>query len=403
MDILILLINLLQCFLWTYLAIVGSYLFLFAIAGLFPMKQHPGLPGRADKRIAVLIPGYKEDNVIIGVAEAALKQDYPPELYDVVIIADSFQPATLDQLKKLPIKVIEVSFDLSTKAKALSAAVHQLSGPYDVCVILDADNIMETGFLQKLSNSFVPGVLAVQGHRTAKNQNTAFAVLDAISEEINNHVFRKGHRNIGLSAAIIGSGVGFDYNYFKSLIPQITAVGGFDKEIELKMLRDGHTIHYLHDAMVYDEKVQKPEVFSNQRRRWLSAQVHYFRQYFLHSLGYLLRYGNIEYFNKAFQFLQLPRVLLLATLIVLTPLVIVFNLLTGQMLLLNMWLFLALVIFVAIGISVPRKMYNRQMVMAALHLPKGMVLMLMSLIRIKGANKKFIHTAHGTPNETKNS
>lgn len=401
MDILILLINLLQYILWAYLAIVGGYLFLFAVAGLFPMKRITDFPEDTDKRIVVLIPGYKEDNVILGVAEAALQQEYPAGLYDVVIIADSFQQGTLDQLRKLPVKVIEVSFELSTKAKALSAAVNQLGDQYDICIILDADNIMEAGFLRKISHAFKPGVLAVQGHRTAKNQNTAFAILDAISEEINNHVFRKGHRNIGLSAAIIGSGVGFDYSYFKSLIPQITAVGGFDKEIELKMLRDGHTIHYLHDAMVYDEKVQKPEVFSNQRRRWLSAQVHYFRQYFLHSLGYLLRYGNIEYFNKAFQFLQLPRVLLLATLIVLTPLAILYNTLQRNPEMLMMWVVLSIGIFTAIAISVPRRMYNRKMAMAALHLPKGMVLMLMSLLRIKGANKKFIHTAHGTHNETK--
>ena len=83
------------------------------------------------------------------------------------------------------------------------------------------------------------------------------AVLDAISEEINNHIFRKGHRVLGLSSAIIGSGMAFRYNYFKNLMLTVTAVGGFDKEIELKMLKEGRTIEYLDDAVVLDEKVQK--------------------------------------------------------------------------------------------------------------------------------------------------
>jgi hypothetical protein len=33
--------------------------------------------------------------------------------------------------------------------------------------------------------------------------NNSWAILDAISEEINNNIFRKGHRVLGLSSAII--------------------------------------------------------------------------------------------------------------------------------------------------------------------------------------------------------
>ena len=97
------------------------------------------------KKMAVLIPGYKEDAVILDVARKALQQDYPPSLYDVVVIADSFQKDTLERLSHLPIKVIEVSFEKSTKSKALNKAMANLSDSYDVAVVLDADNIMAKG------------------------------------------------------------------------------------------------------------------------------------------------------------------------------------------------------------------------------------------------------------------
>jgi hypothetical protein len=48
--------------------------------------------------------------VILEVANLALQQDYPSNLYDVVIIADSFQKRNFKHLKTLPIKLIEVSF-----------------------------------------------------------------------------------------------------------------------------------------------------------------------------------------------------------------------------------------------------------------------------------------------------
>ena len=76
-----------------------------------------------------------------------------------------------------------------------------------------------------------------QGHRIAKNVNNSFAILDAISEEINNLIFRKAHRVVGLSSALIGSGMAFDYKIFKKEMKDIKAIGGFDKELEMNFLQ----------------------------------------------------------------------------------------------------------------------------------------------------------------------
>jgi cellulose synthase/poly-beta-1,6-N-acetylglucosamine synthase-like glycosyltransferase len=370
------------------------YIFVYAFAGLF-YKQLPYQKPTALRKIAVLIPGYKEDDVIIEVAKEALAQDYPHEKYDVVIIADSFQPETISKLKELPIIVIEVKFDKSTKSKALNKAMEQLAGNFDIAVVLDADNIMAFDFLSKVNATFEGKYMAVQGHRTAKNMDTALAILDAASEEINNHIFRKGHRVLGLSSAIIGSGMAFKYDFFKNMMSTVTAIGGFDKEIELKMLQDGHKIEYLHDALVYDEKVQKAEVFSNQRRRWLSAQLHYFRKDIGSSFKAFLTKGNIDYFDKAIQFIQPPRILLLGAVISISAFFLLFNYFFGLGPWYNLlWLKLAGLCLLAFLFSVPGSFYNVQTLKAMLSLPKGMLLMLGSLLKIKGANKQFIHTKH---------
>ena len=73
----------------------------------------------------------------------------------------------------------------------------QLKNDYEIAVVLDADNIMAADFLTKINTAFDKGFTAVQGHRTAKNINNSWAVLDAISEEINNHIFRKGTPGTG--------------------------------------------------------------------------------------------------------------------------------------------------------------------------------------------------------------
>ena len=175
----------------------------------------------------------------------------------------------------------------------------------------------------------------------------------------------------------------------------VTAVGGFDKEIELKMLKAGDKIEYLDDAYVYDEKVQKAEVFSNQRRRWLSAQLHYFRQDFLSALKDLLTKGNVDYFDKALQFIQPPRILLLGAVLLFGGFFLLCNSFYHEAQWLSMtWTSIIAACLLSFLVSVPRNFYNTQTLRAMASLPKGMLLMLGSLLRIKGANKKFIHTQH---------
>jgi|TARA_B110000967_G_C18872165_1_gene556057 cellulose synthase/poly-beta-1,6-N-acetylglucosamine synthase-like glycosyltransferase len=394
-----LLFNITQIILLILLGLATLYIFIFSIASLF-YKQKTYSDNGNMKTIAVLIPGYKEDEVIIEVAKLALKQEYSKQLYDVVIIADSFKDDTLNTLKTLPIKLIEVSFDKSTKSKALNKAMKALVRDYDIAVVLDADNVMAFDFLKKINAAFEHDFIAVQGHRTAKNTNNSWAILDAISEEINNNIFRKGHRVLGLSSAIIGSGMAFRYGYFKALMSTVTAVGGFDKEIELKMLKERRKIMYLEDAMVFDEKIQKPEVFGNQRRRWLSAQFHYFGKYFLNALKDLILKGNVDYFDKAIQFIQPPRILLLGAVLVFGVGFIGANyLLESQNLCSYYWIILVVACVLSFIFSVPRSFYTLKTVSALTRLPKGMFIMLRSLLKIKGANKTFIHTQHTSNSE----
>lgn len=387
-------LNIIQIILFSLLALATLYIFIFSVASIF-YKQKKYSDNGNKKKIAVLVPGYKEDAVIVEVAKSALEQDYPESLFDVVIIADSFQDSTLADLNELPIKLIEVSFEKSTKSKALNKAMASLEENYDIAIVLDADNVMAKDFLGKINAAFEHDFIAVQGHRTAKNVNNSWAILDAVSEEINNSIFRKGHRVLGLSSAIIGSGMAFRYNYFKKLMSTVTAVGGFDKEIELKMLKEGRKIVYLDDAVVYDEKVQKSEVFENQRRRWLSAQFHYFRKDILNATKYLILKGNVDYFDKAIQFIQPPRILLLGAVGLSSLVFLALNyILKNEVLYSYYWIALLVLCVLSFVFSIPRDFYNKKTLRAMASLPKGMLTMLMSLLKIKGANKTFIHTQH---------
>lgn len=396
-DILVSLALILQIVVFAYLGLSTLYFLIFSVAGLF---DHPSPPSAEKKlnRFIVMIPGYKEDMVIVEVAAHALEQDYPKDCYDVAVIADSFQPETLIRLRQLPIKVIEVVFEKSSKSRALNKAMSILPDVYDAIVILDADNLMASDCLAKMNVALNLGHEAIQGHRTAKNRNTDFAILDSVSEEINNHIFRKGHRVLGLSSALIGSGMAFRYSLYKSYMADIDSTGE-DKELEIKLINDGHKIEYLNDAYVYDEKVQKSKVFMVQRTRWLANQFLYARRYFFWSVKQLFLKGNIDLFDKVIQQFLPPRIFLLGFLFI----VLVLSAFLNPPEYTYAWLALTAVCVITLAISTPRRFYTLSTLKATLLLPKGFIFMFFSLIRIYKAKKSWGHTTHGVIKENDQS
>ena len=227
------------------------------------------------------------------------------------------------------------------------------------------------------------------------------AILDAISEEVNNQIFRKGHRALGLSSALIGSGMAFDYHFFKTTMAKVNAIGGFDKELELKLLRNKNKIEYLHEAKVLDEKVQKSEVFANQRKRWLSAQFVYFRRFAISGIKELMLRGNLDFADKVYQMISPPRILLLGFVGIFTLLYFtldVFMQIESTFIPPGYWYITAILTFAAFILAIPKTFYNRNTLYAILTLPKAFGVMFLSLFKLKGANKKFIHTQHGTVN-----
>ena len=379
--------------LYVLFAINILYLLVYSLASL---RRRPAkmAPAEEHKRIALLIAAYREDAVIMDTVQACLVQDYPSDRYDVVVISDHMRPSTNEKLRALPIKLLQVDFEKSTNTKSLKAALEYLGkDSYDIALIIDADNIVNSSYLVELNNAFAdPKVQVVQTHRVAKNLNTNMAYLDAISEEINNSIFRLGHVNLGMSAALIGSGMAFKYSLFYKAMMSNTSVGGFDRVLEMKLLYHRVFFHYLPDTYVLDEKIQKTKNFYQQRRRWLSAQYYSFGE-FVNHLFPAIRDRKWDFCDKLFQQASFSRVLLLGfTFIFSVCLSIWIPALACK------WWVIFGVLLLALAVAIPRRFWKWRLVKAICFVPYSFLLMFINLFRLKEANKKFIHTAHGIDN-----
>ena len=370
---------------WILASVAVAYPLIYSLASLGTRKSYYPTANKQHK-FAILFPAYKEDRVILPVVESFLQQHYPQELYKVIVISDHMQETTNERLAQLPITLLKANYENSSKAKALNFAMdHFERDEFDAVVILDADNIVDTNFLLEINKVFDAGVQAIQAHRTAKNRNTDIAVLDGLSEEVNNSIFRRGHVRLGISSALIGSGMIFNYQWFHDNVKHLVTTGE-DKELEVLLLKQRIFIEFLDEVYVYDEKTQGEKGFYNQRRRWLATQFAQWGRVFK-DLPQAILSGNIDYSDKLIQWVLPPRLILFGGIIVMGSIMQIID----WPLALKWWA-LFLIMGVTLCLAIPDKLVDDRFKKSINKLPLLFIMMVVNLFRMKGMNKKFVNT-----------
>ena len=384
-------VHIIDIVLWCIIAFSVGYIFFYAITyalgQLLIIKRGPTSDDIRQKKYLVIFPAYGEDKVILHTVKSFLLQHYPHDKYSVVVVSDHMLKETNTELSKLPITLLQPQFENSSKAKALQFAIDNIHDNFDNIVILDADNIVQPDFLEKLNEICNQGFSAIQCHRCAKNAENQIAQLDGISEEINNSLFRKGHNNIGLSSALIGSGMCFDYLWFKAHV-HLLSTAGEDREIEKILLIEHIYIKYVEDIDVFDEKVGNEDNFQLQRQRWMSAQLNCLLS-MMKNLPTSIVHLNVNYIDKTIQQMLIPRSMLLVGTFVWALLMSVFEMSWAYK-----WWGLFALTSLSLWIAIPRKMRNGGLAQLITHLPRLTWRMMSNIRHIDSENREFIHTSH---------
>ena len=396
-------IHIIDILVWLLLAASTLYILFFALVStlwkkrineftLFLTGQKLAMREKEYSTFLVLYPAYNEDRVIVPSVRTFLGQYYPYNAFHVAVISDHMKPKTNQALSELPITLLQPVFEKSSKAKAMQYAMDQIKEDYDYIIIMDADNVVNSNFLQKLNDSCAHGYRAIQCHRCAKNKDNDIAVLDGVSEEINNTIFRKAHNRIGLSSALIGSGMCFDFHWFNENVHKLSTAGE-DRELEALLLQQKVYIHYEPDIHVFDEKVSNKDNFQKQRLRWMTAQI----QSLFRMLPYIpqaVMTCNIDFIDKTVQQALIPRSMLVVGAFGMSIVMTAFSLLFSNLWYIKWW-GLFLTICIALYIATPKQLRSHSVFGKLLSLPKLVWKMVLNILKIDRKNTDFIHTQHG--------
>jgi cellulose synthase/poly-beta-1,6-N-acetylglucosamine synthase-like glycosyltransferase len=251
---------------WAAKLLIG-YTTITSFLCLLPRKKYPIVQPKT--RFAVLIPARNEQNVVGALIKSLQEQDYPKELFDILVIPNNCTDDTENAAISAGAKVIHCTEPVSTKGEVLHQILEKLSGQYDAYCVFDADNIVDSQFLARMNDAIAAGAKVAKSRQCALNpyDNWVSGGYDLYFQSIN-LLHSKARMPFALSAKLIGTGFMVTDAILQKLNGWNTVTLTEDIEFAVQCAQIGEKVYFVPDALTYDEEPLSFAVSMRQRRRW---------------------------------------------------------------------------------------------------------------------------------------
>lgn len=257
-----------------------AYLGLLSILACFARPAASRNAGRR-RRFALVIPAYNEESCIAETVTSALSIDYPPDAYDVVVVADNCTDRTAERAQRAGARVLVRFSELErSKGHALRWAFGRLLGEgYEAFAVCDADSTMSANFLQVLNESMHLGAGAVQCSDLVKPAPGAWSSEATRAGFLLYNVARPlGRMMLGCSAGLRGNGMGFTAGTLR-MVPWTAFGRAEDLEYGLTLLLHGISVQFAPAASVVATMPVDARNAESQRARWEGGRYPLIRRY----------------------------------------------------------------------------------------------------------------------------
>lgn len=247
--------------------LLTGYTAVMSVFFLLPRKKYPVVPPKT--KFALLIAARNEENVIAQIVENLQQQDYPKELYDIIVIPNNCTDDTEGAALRAGAKIMHPTGPVSTKGEVLHQIIDVLMGTYDAYCVFDADNIIDSKFLASMNDAIAAGANVAKSRQKALNpyDNWVSGAYDLYFQSIN-LLYSRARAPFNLSGKLVGTG-------FMVTDALMQKMGGWntytlteDIELAVQCSMIGERVYYVPDAINYDEEPLSFAVSMRQRRRW---------------------------------------------------------------------------------------------------------------------------------------
>ena len=260
----------------TIVASFAAYLVVLVVAALFYRK---GAAPQAElhSRLAVVVPAHDERDQIGRTVESLVRQTYPRELYEIVVVADNCTDDTAEVAAAAGAEVLARDEpEARGKGHALAWAFDQLverRSPPDALVVIDADSIADSAFLAGLAERFDAGADAVQGESLLSGDGSPEQTLRVAAFLLVNRARPSGRAVLGLPASLQGNGMLFSRRLLLDH-PWSAFSSTEDVEYSTALRAAGIRPAYARGAIVTSAAAPRGRVADVQQLRWEGGKLH---------------------------------------------------------------------------------------------------------------------------------
>ncbi len=254
----------------------AGYLGLLTLAGV----RRPGSPTVGDRttRFAIVVPAHDEAAVISDTLRSFDTLDYPRAAYDVHVVADNCTDTTAEIVREHGWHVHE-RHDLGDPGKgpALNWLFDRIDADleldFEVVVVVDADTVLDSGFLAAMDRAFADGAEVAQGFYSVRDPgDSTSAGIRYAALACRHHLRPLGRNRLGASCGLYGNGMAFQRDILRRRRWSGHLVEDAEFQMEL-LLGDGVLVRYVPDARLEAEMPGTLDGATSQNERWERGRI----------------------------------------------------------------------------------------------------------------------------------
>jgi cellulose synthase/poly-beta-1,6-N-acetylglucosamine synthase-like glycosyltransferase len=252
-------------------SVYGLYQVCIMLIGLMPEK-HVHAPSKPKYRFLVLIVARNEAPVIGYLIDSLDKQNYPRELYDILVMPNNCSDNTALVALEHGARILDCSQRIRSKGEALSYAIKKMPSDlaFDAYINFDADNVVHPDFLLQMNHALCHGATVAQGYRDSKNPyDTYNSGCWAINYWLSGRLFNHPRSLLKMSSLVTGTGIMIRKSVIDKLGGWNTITLADDFELNVQCILAGEKVSWVPDAITYDEQSLTFSQTWKQRKRWL--------------------------------------------------------------------------------------------------------------------------------------
>jgi cellulose synthase/poly-beta-1,6-N-acetylglucosamine synthase-like glycosyltransferase len=183
----------------------AGHLGLLAFASLF--YREPRQAPDQKLRFLILVPAHDEERVIARCLEAIEADRRPRDL--VLVVADRCTDATAEIARSHGVSVLERGpTEEPGRAAARQAGVERARAfEWDAVVMLDADSVIEPGFLDACERGLASGAAAGQARSESSQDSGLSGAASVAGYTLQGITIPRGRARLGLSVRLFGAGM----------------------------------------------------------------------------------------------------------------------------------------------------------------------------------------------------